>query len=385
MARALLLGALGLAAACSTLGPRPPALTQTALLSGAALSASPPLAAPITPAEVFGLDQAMRAFVATEVGGANDPGIKLQKLLTGMKGRGLFALDYTANQTRTPRATFDELQGNCLSATILFVAFAREAGLDASYQIVDVPPSWSDEADLVVVASHINALVETRTGRDYIVDFNLESYGDRYEKREVDDSYVLALFYNNLGAEALIRKEYDLSFRYFRAAIEVHPSIAASWANLGLLYSRQGFHAHAEAAYLQALAVNPREQPALTNLVSLYTTLGKRELADAYRERIRRYQKRNPYYHYAVAQAAYREQRFEDALVAVKRSVRLKRDEHEFYFLQGLAYAELGRRERAEKSFVRATQYAQPAEVRARYAATLQALGDPPAASQASQ
>jgi Flp pilus assembly protein TadD len=361
MVRAPLYCVLAMSAACTAAGPTQPALDPDTLLSGAALGLAEPLNPPISRAAAFEVDDAMRGFVAAETMRTSQQRVKLFSLLDAMKEIDLFALDYETTTTYTPPVTFREKQGNCLSATMLFVLLAREAGLEATYQLVNVPPTWSDEPDVVVVSSHVNALVETRDDRRFIVDFNEAGYDERFEAREIDDDYILALFYNNLGAEALIRKDHELSFRYFKAALEADPGIAALWSNLGVLYARLGLGDHAEAAYVKALTVSGRNRTALTNLVNLYEVRGDHAAADLYRERVRRYQQRNPYYHYAIAERAYSEQRFEDALAAVTRAVRLKRDEYEFHHLRGLTYRELGREADAEKSFARASEYPEPA------------------------
>ena len=366
MARALLSGVLLLAAACTAPGAsRGPALTQSELL--AAMPDAPP---PISSEQAFGLDEEMRAFVAARVAGFNDPGTRVRALLRGMDEHGLFSLEYTDAGTRTARETFHDRQANCLSATMLLVGLGREAGLDVRYQTVDVPPRWSSEAGIVVVSSHINAIVKSRS-QNYIVDFNLIDFRGNYETREVDDSYALALFYNNLGVEALLREEYDLSMQYLRAAIEAHPGVSHPWANLGLLYARLGQHDFSDAAYLHALEADPSDRTALTNLMHLHASLGNDELAAVYRDRIGRNQQRNPYSHFALAQAAYDEKRLDDALAALGRAIRIKHDEHQFYFLQGRVRLDLGQTERAEGSFARAKRYAAP-EVRAVYEATIE-------------
>jgi Flp pilus assembly protein TadD len=374
MARVLLLCILALiAAACATPSPRSAALTQAELLSGAAIDVDP-TPAPISREDAFALDEEMRAFVAAQIGDSRMQDAILHKLVAGMKDVGLFSLDYAHSATRTSRATFHDRQANCISFTMLFVALARDAGLDATFQIVDVPPMWFNESDLVVIGKHINAWVDLPFGDDYVVDFNLADFKSHYSRRGVTDDYALGLFYNNLGAEALMRKEYDLSFRYFREALATEPSIPDAWANLGLMYARLGRYEHAEAAYLQALAIESHERTALTNLASLHAALGNEELAEAYRERIRSYQQRNPYYHYAVAREAFEQRRFEDALTALKRAVRLKRDDHEFYNLQGRVHLELGERPSAANSFIRARDHADTSDIRAEYDARIRAL-----------
>ena len=344
MMRILLCCAVVLTAACTASGPRLSSLPRSELLAGTPC-ALPRSAGPLLSREaVFELDDEMREFVAASVGRMEDQPAKLRRLLSAMKERGMFSLEYDETLTRTARATFYDLEGNCLSFTILFVSLARAAGLNVSYQAVDMPPTWSRESDLVIVANHINALVETRSGSDFVVDFNLAGYQSERKRRVVDDDHVLALFYTNLGAEALIRKDYGTSFRYLRGAIEADPDVTDAWVNLGVLYRRQGQMAHAEAAYREALSTNPRAGSALSNLANLHARLGNAAAAAHYSELIRRHQRRNPYYHYLLAREAFAEQRLEDAGAAVRHALRLKSDEPAFDELRALVSAELAAR-----------------------------------------
>jgi tetratricopeptide (TPR) repeat protein len=335
-------------------------LTEDDLLAGDALpwntESAPAL---VAVDEAFALDDEMRAFVAPFTTG--DPTSRLHRLLAAMDDRGLFALADSDARTRTASGTFHERQGNCLSFTMLFVSLARAAGLSVRYQVVDVPPAWNNDAALVVIGNHINAVVDTSFNRETTVDFNARDFRAEYPTREVSDRYAVALFYSNLGAEALIRRENELSFAQLRAAARTYADTPVPWVNLGVLYGRLGLYEHAEAAYLRALEADSREQSALANLVAVYQALGQAELAEEYRRRIRHYRVMNPYYHYAVAQIAYDEKRFEDTLDALRSAIRLKRDEDEFYSLQGRALTELGRAESAVASFARAQALARPA------------------------
>jgi Flp pilus assembly protein TadD len=368
-------GVLALAA-CTAQGPPRPALSEAELLSGEALAVSIAQPVPVSADAATALDAEMRAFVADTIGELRHPRAKLDRLLAGMQDRQLLELDYAGAVTRTARDTFHSREGNCLSFTMLFVALAREAGLDVRYQIVDVPPNWASETGVIVVRHHINAVVRGGVHDDYTVDFNLEDIGGDYRKRVVSDAYTLALFYNNLGAEALIRRDNDLAFRYLRESARAFPGISATWVNIGALYSKGGRAEHAEAAYLHALALNPGERSALNNLVHLYSITGNDELAAAYRERVRRYQLANPYYHYALAQRAYAEARFDDAVAALRSAVRLKRDEPLFYVLLGRAYLATGRAAPASSSFERGRSYAATGAALAEYEAQIEALTD---------
>ena len=351
----------------------------------------PDLAAPITAAEASGLDADMRAFVAASIGSATDPRVKLQRLFDGMRRDGLFKLDYSGIETRSAEVTFRERRGNCLSFTMMFVALARSAGLGVKYQVVDVPPSWSSETELVVVRSHVNAVVKTGFNDETVVDFNLFDAKANYSRRTVGDAYMLGLFYANVGAEALIDKDYELAFRYLRESARVEPQLVAAWVNLGALFSRLGASDYAESAYLRALAIEPSNPSATSNLARLYILRGDEVRAEIYRQRVRRYQESNPYYHYSLAQSSYEHGRLDAALEELRRAMRLKRDDHEFYLLQGRTLLGMGHAEAAKAAFDRGREYAEPAITRAEYDAEVQASADgrfhygaaPPAAEQA--
>jgi Flp pilus assembly protein TadD len=365
MIRAMLATAVLLTVAgCAAREPVRAPLPKQDLLSGTALFGEPVTARPIALDDVFRMDPEMHAFVDENVGDTRNPATKLSRLLSAMQAEGLFALDYSAGATRTVGETFHIRTGNCLSFTMLFVTLARSAGLDVGYQLVDVPPSWSSDSGLVVLANHINARVRGGTRPDYVVDFNIDDFKEHYDTYSISDRYAAALFYNNRGVEALLDEDYRSSFIYLRMAIDTDPNIAGLWVNLGILYARSGRDAQAESAYLNALGVDRRNETALTNLVALYTRTGDEERAELYRERVHRYQQQNPYYHYYLAREAYQEKRFEEALELVDRALRLKHDEQQFHFLQGLALEQLGESGSAEQSFARARRFAHSEEGR---------------------
>jgi tetratricopeptide (TPR) repeat protein len=283
-------------------------------------------------------------------------------LIKAMEARGMFSLEY-AEVTRTASGTFHDRQGNCLSFTMLFVALARAIELRANFQSVEVPPSWAYDGT-VVIANHVNAAVRTGGGVETTVDFNIRPYEGSRRVQHVADAYALGLFYTNLGAEALLRGEQAAALVYFREAASAHAGLAGLWSNLGVLYSRNGKYEHAEAAYLRALDIDPEEPSALANLALVYHALGETQLAAEYDARVQSYRERNPYYHFASAVRAYEQQQLDAALASLRRAVRLKPDEHEFYALRGEVQTALGKSREAMRSAERARELEQAEALR---------------------
>lgn len=337
MRAALCVAVFLLQVACSTPGTDRPALGKAELLSPGKSVAGASALPPISAEQAFHLDADTRAFLDALLARRDPPGRRLVRLVGAMTEDGLLSLDYDELSTQTVSDTFRSRQGNCLSFTMLFVTLARELGLKVTYQVVRAPPTWTNDKGLVVIGNHVNALVENADGRDYVVDFNVVGSANRYAARAVSDKHILALFYANRGAEAILDKDYDIAFRYLQAAISTDGEVAGGWTNLGAMYARQFRYEHAEAAYLHALENDPGNRTALSNLANLYAETGREALAEQYRERVRRYQERNPYYHYSLAQGAYAEQRFEDALRALGSAIRLQ-DDPEFHTLQSQVY-----------------------------------------------
>jgi Flp pilus assembly protein TadD len=349
-------------------------ITHEDLLSGAAVFGERVDISKLPDPGILEMDDTMRAFVAEQIGGANSGREKLRRLLGGMIESGLLSLDYNQVETKTAKQTFYDRLGNCISFTNLFVALGREAGLDVSYQTVDVPPMWYEDSDLVILNKHINALINTRFEGDVVVDFNVSEFKGNYESHPVDDSYAFALYHNNIAMDALTDGRIEESFRYLKKAILLDPTVPGPWVNLGVFYSKQELPDYAMAAYETGLDLDPKNRSALTNIAALHRSLGNEAAANRYSRRIRAYQKRNPYFHYYRAQFAYENDRIDEAQQSLHRAIKLKKNEHQFYFLMGMINYKLGNQQEALENFVKARELAGYASERQKYNAKIELL-----------
>ena len=329
--------------------------------------------------EVLALDDEIRAYVNSKVADLPHAKSRLRNLLDGMIDDGLLSLDYDQNLTYTARETFHKRQGNCLSFSNLFVAMAREADLDVTFQMVEIPPSFSSDGELILLNNHINIRVNGIVSsadfiHDFVVDFNTAEYNGNYETKKVSDSYAIALYYSNLAVEAIQTGDARKAFRYLKKGIQLDPGIAGLWVNLGALYSRNSHYDMAERAYHQALVIQPSNKSALINLTNILVYLERQEEADYYLRKVTYYRDHNPYYHYSLAQEAYQGQEYQQALKHLRAAIRLKKGEHQFFYLQGLAHYQLQAFDEAERSFTRAKNAAEIEKLTSGYERKLQAL-----------
>jgi tetratricopeptide (TPR) repeat protein len=328
---------------------------------------------------ILALNDEMREYVDAKVGGDPQARSRLRKLIQGMIDDGLLTLDYDPNLTYTAIETFQNRQGNCLSFSILFAALAREADLDLTFQMVDIPPSFRADGDVILLNNHINVRVkrirrDINFAGDYVVDFNTAEYSGNYDTMEVEDSYAIALYFSNVAVEAMQQGQLENAFRYLKKGIETDPGVAGLWVNLGVLYSRNENYSMAIDAYRQALSIQPSNKSALANLAGTLQHTGRTEEARYYSDRVTYYRNRNPYYHYHLAQEAYQEDRLDDAMTHLDDAIGLKNDEHQFYFLRGLIYEKRKNYELAARNYEKARDTAEKAELVSGYTERLQAL-----------
>ena len=305
---------------------------------------------------------------------------RLRALLQAMLDDGLLNLDYDLNRSQIAQQTFTARSGNCLSFSILFVAFARELDLDAQFQIVDIPPSFSAQDALVLLNNHINVRVkgirrDVRHVQDHVVDFNSVEYNGNYLTREVNDAYAVSLYHSNVAVELIGQERMREAFQHLKRGLVASPDIAGLWVNLGVLYARAGLFKAAETAYKVALEAQPNNKSALVNMVKATRALGKNQESLQYAKRVRRYVEANPYYYSQSAREALDRGNVTEALDMLETAIALKDDEHQFYHLQGIALYRQGFVEAAHASLQEALKVAHRADLQTIYERKLDALG----------
>jgi len=320
-------------------------LSREEALSGEALFGSDAVP-PLPEADILQVDPAMHAFVERFVDRNANVHLRLQQLTYAIITEGTFGLQYT-DATRTAAGTFHARNGNCLSFTNMFVAMAREVGLDVAYQQVDIPPDWEQRGDTFVLNRHINVLVKLgRTSRK-VVDFNIDDFKTSYDRREVSDLRAQAHYYSNVGVENLQAGSYRQAFLFLRKGLAIDDGFSPLWTNLGTLYLRSGHLDYAEASYLEALRHDSRDMVAISNLARLYARLGDTERAASMRDFARYHRERNPYYRFQQARDAFLHKEYAAALEHLDYAIGERREEDAFYFLRGLVRLQLGDTRRA--------------------------------------
>jgi tetratricopeptide (TPR) repeat protein len=324
--------------------------------------------------DVLAVSPEMRAFLDAHVDRKASDNLRLHELAAAIVDTDTFGLVYD-DRTRTASETFRARQGNCLSFSTMFVALARDVGLRAEYQEVEIPPDWTLDNDTFVLNQHVNVFVELRPTGTRVVDFNIGDFKTSYEMRRIPDTRALAHYYNNVGVERMQAGDTASALQCFRRAIaDNERGFSPAWTNLGTLYLRNNHPTEAEAAYLQAIGADEGDLVAMSNLARLYERMGDRELATAYQKRVINHRWRNPYYRFELARRAYAAQQYDTAIGHLKYAVRHRPKEDQFYFLMGASYLKKGDERTARHWLTRAQEVAATDAVRRRYSSKIDTL-----------
>lgn len=313
---------------------------------------------PLFPEEnLLAMDAQMRFFVQEHVPQVLAPRARLEYLLDALVKPSILGLTYEPGITLNARDTFYERTGNCLSLSSLFIAMAREAGLNAYYNEVTIPPSWEMIDDnSMALYQHINAAVEFGDGDIQVVDLSVDVYDYSYPQSAISDQRAAAQHYNNRAIEQLNKDDTAEAYRYLRRALFLDPNAGHIWGNLGTVFRRDGHQKEAELAYRQALALNAKDQVAINNLGRLYRETGKNDKAEALEQQSLTFRRQNPFWHYGRARQEYEQGNFNAALRAIDRAIALNDQQYRFFQFQAIIHKRLGDIESAQRSARRAAK-----------------------------
>ncbi|HIE5094922.1 transglutaminase domain-containing protein [Stenotrophomonas maltophilia] len=328
-----------------------------------------------TPQQVLAIPAGMRAMLQKQViERSSSREQRLQALVEMIFDRHGLDLQYDANATYTVEQVWQQRRANCLAFTLMFVALAREAGIQARVQEVGQVVSWYQDQDNGVVYSvgHVNAGVEI-SGRYATVDLDRNVLYDRHGPQPVSRARALAHFYNNRGAERMAEGDLPGARAFFDASVAQDRAFSSVWNNLGVLDNREGDIDAAKRALDRALQLDGRQDAALTNASALYRRLGLDAQANALDRRLQSVQREDPFAQYMLGTQAERAGRLQDAIRYYRQAVRLYDSAHQFHFGLARVYFLAGQLKRADRELTRA-QLLGGAPEQARYQAKLDSL-----------
>lgn len=335
---------------------------------------------------VFAISAEMKRYADTELLGTLRTAEPRRALIDALYAKGQLALDYDAARTRNAAEAFADRAGNCLSLVIMTASFARYLGLPTGFQSVLGDDYYSRSGQLTLASGHVN-LVLDRVSRHGVgreshvaltVDFLSQDDLRGQQTRALDESTVIAMYFNNRAAEFLVEGRLSEAYAFARAALQSDPGLFAAINTLGVIYSRAGHVEHAESAFKLVLDNDSSFVSALSNLVLLLRREGRVAEASAMQARLDRLQPVAPFQQFNQGLRAMQGGQFAQALELFRRELRLQPFQDEVHFWTARAYLELGQSEQAAKHLRRAAEFSRSRGDRDRYSAKLEHLRKPP-------
>jgi len=326
------------------------------------------------PPDVLGLSPEMRAFVREHTEHINSPRGRLMALHRAVRDPDGLDVRYDPFADGDAATTFARGTANCLSFANMFIALAREAGVEASYQWMEVRPEWQRIGERVAVRLHVNVQARMRDSSEFMIDIDPLRRSEVAGTRLMTDAEGRALHHNNLAMMALADERPREAWLELVQGLRAAPRISQLWVNLGAIYRYAGQDEEAERAYFRALDIDQTDRSAMNNLVVLYEQLGRHAERDYWQDRMHRYRDRNPYYHASLGDVAMGEKRWTEARDHYQRARDLHPKDGQLVYSLGLAEYQCGNLDTAEALIERAVEMASFPRERERYQVALRNL-----------
>ncbi len=250
-------------------------------------------------------------------------------------------LHYALQPTRDAVEVYREREGNCLSFVNLFVGIARRQGFAPFYvEVVDYQ-RWNRREGMVVSQGHIVAglYLDGELATYDFLPYRPKAYR---EFKPIDDRTAAAHYFNNLGAEALLKGDAASAQRRLEIAAGIAPTFEKALNNLGVLESRKGNYEQAGKLYQRALDSSPENSLVLTNLARLYQLTGRQAEAAEILVRIEAANTTNPFFFVYEAETALARSDEQKAIDYLTRALRQDSEVPEVHVALVKVYVALG-------------------------------------------
>ena len=307
--------------------------------------------------EVFDLNDDAKAFVNAHTRLGQTPAKNIRSLVQGIFDREYMGLTYENSATSTANKTFETGIANCISMTIMAYSMAQHAGLHTQFMHVDVPDYWTRRSGFSLMNGHVNLRILNHGMGEQVfqyskyltIDFDPQEMSRHFRAVAISRPEILAMFYNNRAAEALLEKDLARAYAYLKAAYQQDPLQDEVVVNLGVLYRFAGEYNLAEDAYIHASELDVQNYTSIENLAHLYRLKGYEKRASVLEQRVRRAREENPFYHFILGEEARARNELDTAIVHYRKALRLDRRNHESLFGMGVVMYQQGNLEEAER------------------------------------
>ncbi|MBT7951018.1 MAG: hypothetical protein HN764_05290 [Gammaproteobacteria bacterium] len=293
--------------------------------------------------------------------------------------------------TRTANEVFLFTGGNCLSLANATTALARLVNVRVTYQYMEDLPIFEKMDNIIFRGAHVRSVLSFPTSHldehtskgttilnanpsRVVVDY-FANGKSRYVSN-ISEQEFTAMYYRNLAADAMAEENYSRTYWLIEESMIHAPDHPDALNMLAILYRRTGDEQNAELVYRYGINKSNEKLSLLKNYRTLLKRQGRINEARGITRRIAKFEDADPFEWWSLAEGAYSEENYSDALMYYKKSVEIAPYLHEGYFGIAKTYYQLGRLDSAETAMASAVENASRKEFRSLYEVKLQVLSN---------
>lgn len=287
------------------------------------------------------------------------------------------------HRTLPASTALDTRSGNCMSLALVTTAYADLADIELGWQLAETDPVYSSEGSVVYSANHIQTRLYHRNydstaatfsiGHPYLLVDYFTGAPPR-KGRSLRKEEVIALVYQNLGAEALAAGRLNEAFWLLHAGLTHDPANPNLYNALAVVHRRAGDAKTAEKLYRFALDKFGDRLIVLRNYRKLLLSQRRAEEADRLQDRIMALPDPDPYPLLRLGDEAAEKGKTDLALEHYRKAGDIAPYLHEVYLRIARIHIDNGDMGRAERALREARDRARDADDQEMYEAKLAAL-----------
>ena len=284
-----------------------------------------------SPEQLFRINNTQRNEILSFLNSSTLEGLPVDRKIFTYLTQDTYNFNFRA-QTYTVEEAIAHREGNCLTLAMVTTAIASLIGAEVEYQLVDSPPVFGRDKDVVSRGVHVRShIVRPKSERSRSQNITMGTIIDYFPSRDanfvpnITEPEIISSYYNNIAVGLLGDNQLELAYWYTREALKHAPNYAANIITLAVIYRRHGNWQKAEAIYQWALENANEKLIVLKNYRALLMYQGRNQEADQLTQQLARLNDPSPYPWLDLADEAFDRGNYKEARSFYKKSIRLGR------------------------------------------------------------